>query len=345
MSERKNIKGFFSYSHQNEKHGRGNLSLLRELLEIELCEQTGESIEIFQDTEDIAWGEIWKTKIIKSLDSSKFLIAIVTPSYLRSEFCRFELEYFLSLEKTIGSERILPLIYIETPDLKNIKDPVFAELNNRQYFDVTKLRLSSLKSTSSKRQLEKFSRRIRELIVEEIYFTSNNETNTNTLSSALSATVIKSKLHSSPPKEEDKFPPPPTNFPDGWDTEWQPAFEEAAIATKPVPKLKKMDEDAIPSSYVPLVKNNDESHPPKQITIILQPTGDEERDKRRIKTLYGTLISYHGKDKFRFEIIDKGKRQFIDFVHDTTRICPELLNRLKKLMGKENWRVEEMKSQ
>lgn len=343
MNERKNIKGFFSYARQNDKHNRGNLSSLRNLLEIELREQTGENIDIFQDLEDIAWGEFWKKKIIASLDSSKFLIAIVTPSYLRSESCRFELEYFLSLEKVIGSERILPLIYIDTPELKNIKDPIFSELNNRQYFDVTKLRLSSLKSTSSKRQLEKFSRRIRELIVEEIYFTSNNETNTNTLSSVIPTTAIKSKLHSSSQKEEDRFPPPPTNFPDGWDKEWQPSFEEAAIAAKPAPKLKKKDENAIPSMYVPLVTNiDDKNHPPQQITIVLQPTGDEERDKRRIKTLYGTLISYHGKDKFRFEIINKGKRQFIDFVHDTTRICPELLNRLKKLIGEEAWRVEEI---
>lgn len=342
MNERKNIKGFFSYSHQNEKHGRGNLSLLRELLEIELCEQTGENIAIFQDTEDIAWGEIWKTKIIKSLDSSKFLIAIVTPNYLRSEFCRFELEYFLTLEKKIGSERILPLMYIDTPDLRNIKDPIFAELNNRQYFDVTKLRLSSLKSTSSKKQLEKFSRRIRELIVEELYYKSNNETKPQTLTSTTPTTGSNSKIQPfSNKKEEEKFPPSPTNFPDGWDREWQPSFDEAAIAAKPMPKRQK--EDVIPSLYVPLTKSiDDKSHPPQQITIFLQPTGDEERDKRRIKTLYGTLISYHGKDKFRFEVINKGKRQFIDFVHDTTRICPDLLNRLKMLMEKEAWRVEDI---
>ncbi|MBN8658328.1 MAG: hypothetical protein J0M11_21520 [Anaerolineae bacterium] len=31
-----------------------------------------------------------------------------------------------------------------------------------------------------------------------------------------------------------------------------------------------------------------------------------------------------------------------DFPNDTTRICPELLERLKKLMGEETWRVEEI---
>jgi DNA polymerase-3 subunit alpha len=169
---------------------------------------------------------------------------------------------------------------------------------------------------------------------------------------------------------DDDVPPPPDNFPDGWDTEWQPSFDEAAIAAKPAPKFKKdepvtpplvtraapvlthvdltepledRDEAMLPSLYIPLAKENqDKDHPPQQITIILRSTGDKERDKRRIKTLYGTLISYHGRDKFSFQIFENGKGHLIDFPNDTTRICPELLERLKKLMGEESWRVEEI---
>jgi DNA polymerase-3 subunit alpha len=168
----------------------------------------------------------------------------------------------------------------------------------------------------------------------------------------------------------DDMPPPPDNFPDGWDMEWQPSFDEAAIAAKPEPKFKKNEEVTpplvtravealakveelnqtedrskafIPSLYVPLAKENkDKEHPPQQITILLRPTGDKERDKRRIKTLYGTLISYHGRDKFSFQIFENGKGHLIDFPNDTTRICPEALERLKKLMGEESWRVEEI---
>lgn len=169
---------------------------------------------------------------------------------------------------------------------------------------------------------------------------------------------------------DEDMPPPPDNFPDGWDMEWQPSFDEAAIAAKPAPKFKKdepvtpplvtravsalaqaealnpaeeKDDAVIPSLYVPLAKENkDKDHPPRQITITLRPTGDKERDKRRIKTLYGTLISYHGRDKFSFQIFESGKGHLIDFPNDTTRICPEMLERLKKLMGEESWRVEEI---
>ncbi|MDO8754270.1 MAG: OB-fold nucleic acid binding domain-containing protein, partial [Anaerolineales bacterium] len=163
-------------------------------------------------------------------------------------------------------------------------------------------------------------------------------------------------------------PPPPDNFPDGWDNEWQPSFDEVAIAAKPEPKFNENEEVTpplvtraisalanvevleqaeerrealLPSLYVPLVKENkDKEHPLQQITIILRSTGDHERDKRRIKTLYGTLISHHGRDKFTFQIFENGKGHLIDFPNDTTRICPELLERLKKLMGEEGWRVE-----
>ena len=170
------------------------------------------------------------------------------------------------------------------------------------------------------------------------------------------------------PALDDDMPPPPDNFPDGWDSEWQPSFDEAAVAAKPEPKFKKNEEvtpplvtravaalanveemnqaeekhEAFPPSlYVPLVKEDkDKEHPPQQITVTLRSTGDHDRDKRRIKTLYGTLISYHGRDKFSFQIFENGKGHLIDFPNDTTRICPELLDRLRKLMNEEAWRVE-----
>jgi DNA polymerase-3 subunit alpha len=166
----------------------------------------------------------------------------------------------------------------------------------------------------------------------------------------------------------DDMPPPPDNFPDGWDTEWQPSFDEVAIAAKPEPKFNRNEEVTPPvaartapalaaveeleqaedrreavvhSMYVPLVKEDkDKEHPPQQITIMLRPSGDKERDKRRIKTLYGTLISHHGRDKFSFQIFENSSGHLIDFPNDTTRIGPELFERLRKLMGEEGWRVE-----
>jgi hypothetical protein len=186
----------------------------------------------------------------------------------------------------------------------------------------------------------------------------------------------------------DDIPPPPDNFPDDWETQWQPSFEQATIAARPEPKVTEhpvgepsreaeppdveiepkpnghdraqpLQEtirvqpiessivphypDILPSLYVPLAQEEkDTEHPPQQITVVLRSTGDRERDRRRIKTIYGTLISFHGKDRFSFHIFEDGKGHLIDFPNDTTRVCPEVLDRLKKLMGEESWRVEEI---
>jgi hypothetical protein len=86
----------------------------------------------------------------------------------------------------------------------------------------------------------------------------------------------------------------------------------------------------------------DDGKPARLITVFLRPSGDSDRDRRRIKYVYGILISNPGKDRFQFQIFENNKGHLIDFPNDTTRIAPEMLTRLKKLMGEESWRVEEI---
>jgi hypothetical protein len=76
--------------------------------------------------------------------------------------------------------------------------------------------------------------------------------------------------------------------------------------------------------------------------VTLRSTGDKEHDKRRIRTIFGTLISFHGRDRFSFQIFENGKGHLIDFPNDTTRVCSEVLERLKRLIGEESLRVEEI---
>ena len=49
-----------------------------------------------------------------------------------------------------------------------------------------------------------------------------------------------------------------------------------------------------------------------------------------------------GHDRFSFQIYANGQGHLIDFPDDTTRVCAELLDRLKKLLGEESWRVDEI---
>jgi hypothetical protein len=72
----------------------------------------------------------------------------------------------------------------------------------------------------------------------------------------------------------------------------------------------------------------------------MRPSGNPERDRRRIKHIYGILISYPGTDRFSFRIFENGRGYLLDFPNDTTRVCPDMLERLKKLIGEDSWRVE-----
>jgi hypothetical protein len=80
--------------------------------------------------------------------------------------------------------------------------------------------------------------------------------------------------------------------------------------------------------------------PPQLISILMRPSGNPERDRRRIKHIYGILISYPGSDRFSFRIFENGKGYLLDFPNDTTRVCPDMLERLKRLIGEDSWRVE-----
>jgi hypothetical protein len=78
------------------------------------------------------------------------------------------------------------------------------------------------------------------------------------------------------------------------------------------------------------VTNDLDKQPRRRLTIVLRSTGNYNRDKRHIKTVYSTLISYLGHDQFSFQIFENGRGHLIDFPNDATRICPELLRRLKQ---------------
>jgi hypothetical protein len=76
------------------------------------------------------------------------------------------------------------------------------------------------------------------------------------------------------------------------------------------------------------------------LTVTLRPTGDPQRDIRRISRLHGTFISYPGKDHFAFQIFEEGRGHLIEFPNDSTHLCAELLTTIKEAVGEDNLRVE-----
>ena len=76
------------------------------------------------------------------------------------------------------------------------------------------------------------------------------------------------------------------------------------------------------------------------ITIILKNRGDTMRDKLRLRQIYGTLISYPGKDRFAFQISENDQSHLLEFPNASTRISKNLINQLRDMLGRENVQVE-----
>jgi cobaltochelatase CobT len=129
MPEREPV-AFFSYVRSDDDHDSGRISQLRQQLEGEVKMQTGRPFHIFQDRNDIKWGEQWKERIEDALLDVTFLIPIVTPSYFQSHACRMEFETFLVREKALGEERlILPIYYVSCDEMDENSDPSDAIAN------------------------------------------------------------------------------------------------------------------------------------------------------------------------------------------------------------------------
>ncbi len=143
--------------------------------------------------------------------------------------------------------------------------------------------------------------------------------------------------------------PPPTPMDDMLEIErLAPLAGSVKPALEATPLQPSNIQPGTPPALPPIVppqilaEKRDEGQTPRMMTVILRPSGDPERDRRRIKNIYFILMSKPGKDRFQFQIFEGGKGHLIDFPNDTTRISPELLNRLKNLLGEECWRIEEI---
>src|SRR6266508_408713 len=158
---------FMSYVRFNDQHDDGQLTQFRERLAAEVRAQTGEEFLIFQDRNDIAWGQNWQARIDETLDSVTLLLAIITPSFFRSPACRAEVERFLARERELGrQDLILPVYYIGAPELDDPKrreaDKLARVLASRQFADWRELRFEPFTSPVVRRAVAELAHRMRD---------------------------------------------------------------------------------------------------------------------------------------------------------------------------------------
>jgi TIR domain len=131
---------FMSYVRFDDAHDDGQLSAFRERLAAEVRMQTGDEFPIFQDRNDIAWGQNWRKRIEETLDAVTLLLVIVTPGLFKSPACRDEVTRFLEREKELGrGDLILPVYYVSARQMDDPEartaDELASLLWSRQYAD------------------------------------------------------------------------------------------------------------------------------------------------------------------------------------------------------------------
>ena len=89
-----------------------------------------------------------------------FFIPIITPTAVKSRFCKFEFETFLAREKELGrSNLVFPILYIPVPALMGDRwrqDPLLSIIGSRQYEQWQNLRQLDPSSTEVALRVEKF---------------------------------------------------------------------------------------------------------------------------------------------------------------------------------------------
>jgi F-box protein 11 len=75
---------FMSYARFDDKHEDGQISAFRERLSSEARIQSGAEFPIFQDRQDIAWGQNWRHRIEETLDGVTLLLAGVARPFWSS---------------------------------------------------------------------------------------------------------------------------------------------------------------------------------------------------------------------------------------------------------------------
>ena len=177
MAERDPV-AFISYVRSDDVHDSGRITELRQRLEGEVKMQTGRVFDIFQDRNDLKWGQQWKERIEDALFGVTFLIPIVTPSYFQSEACKKEFDTFLIRERALGENRlILPIYYVncdEMGDIDAAPNEMASTLKARNWADWRELRFEPLSSPRLRAEIAVLATTIKSTMKElEAVFTAS----------------------------------------------------------------------------------------------------------------------------------------------------------------------------
>ena len=81
-------------------------------------EFAGRELQVFFDRDEIQTGDQWRHRILGALRDSAYMLAVVSPNYFASQYCRWEFDEFGSreFERFAVGEAIGPIYWVEVPN-------------------------------------------------------------------------------------------------------------------------------------------------------------------------------------------------------------------------------------
>ncbi|MFB7776578.1 toll/interleukin-1 receptor domain-containing protein [Streptomyces bauhiniae] len=159
--------GFWSYTRRDDEIERGRIKRLVDLIADEFEIMAGRELHIFFDKDDISWGEEWRSRIDSAIMGTTFMIAIITPRFLKSQECRREVITFSSHASSRGlDDLLLPILYSGSSGLLDDSqdDEVSALIRRRNYVDWRHLRLEDEGSPAYRRAVHQLAERLAEIL-------------------------------------------------------------------------------------------------------------------------------------------------------------------------------------
>ncbi len=108
---------FVSYSRKDNQHGR--VSELIAQIESDYRQFAGEDLRCFFDLSEINAMDDWRNRILAGLRESNILLLVLSPAYLASPYCEWEIVEFLKYEnsRAVQGQGVAQVYFVEIPGL------------------------------------------------------------------------------------------------------------------------------------------------------------------------------------------------------------------------------------
>ncbi len=134
---------FISYAHKdNEGDHAGKVTALVEAIRDDYAKVSKTPLSVFFDSDDIRSMDDWQLRILKGLRDSKMMVAILSPNYFASSYCRKEWEHYVETElaQALPGDGIAPIYVMAHPDYDSGEiagglRPWVQDLKRRQYIE------------------------------------------------------------------------------------------------------------------------------------------------------------------------------------------------------------------